>query len=281
MAYENIILERVGHTALVTLNRPENLNAYNEEMHQDLRDAWHEINADKDLWNIVVKGAGRAFCTGADMKEAATGMRQGRLGSARWEAHGDVLNRARVTNIRRVMWNGLPIPESGYPAKPIISAIHGYCAGDGMGWLFRADFAICSEDATFFDPHNNVCVAPPGLVRLSREITRSNAFAIMYLGLYYRIDAKRAYELGLISEIVPREKLYDRALEIADNLNTKSSPSAILATRAHFWTTWEQTFEQARRWGRVYDNYVRYQTDDAVEGHRARLEKRAPRWTGR
>jgi enoyl-CoA hydratase/carnithine racemase len=281
MDYETIILERLGHTARITLNRPENLNSYNETMHANLRDAWHEINADENIWTIVVRGAGRAFCTGADMKEAASGMRQGKLGSPRWEAHGDVLNRYRMTSIRRVMWTGLPSPAAGYPGKPMISAIHGYCAGDGLGWLYSGDFAICSDDATFFDPHINVCVTPPGILQLARDVSRPMAFAMMFLGLYFRIDAQRAYELGLVSEVVPRNELDDRALAIADRINAQSSPMALRATRAYTYSTADLPFEQARRWARVFDNAVRFQTDDAVEGHRAYAEKRAPRWSGR
>lgn len=280
--YTTILLDQIGHTALLTLNRPENLNAYNEEMHQDLRDAWQQINADDSIWTIVVRGNGREFCTGADVKEAAVAMGKGKLGAPRWEAFSDTINRFREVSIRRLMGTGLPVPQVGYPSKPMISAIHGICCGDGLGWLYRADFAIASEDAQFFDPHVNVCIAPPGMQMLGRNTTRAMTMAIMELGLYWRITAQRAYELGLISELVPhRDQLVDRALEIAEQVNTRSSPMAVRATKAHFWTTHALPWEQARLWARVFDNQVRFQTEDAVEGHRAIRENRAPRWSGR
>jgi enoyl-CoA hydratase/carnithine racemase len=279
--YDTILLDRIGHTALLTLNRPENLNAYNETMHEDLRNAWQEINADDDIWTIVVRGAGRAFCTGADVKEAATAMTQGKLGAPRWEAFSDTINRFKVTSIRRLMGTGLPVPQVGYPSKPMISAIHGICCGDGLGWLYRADFAICSEGATFFDPHVNVCISPPGIQMLGRNTTRPMTFAIMGMGLYWRIDAQRAYELGLVSEIVSEDRLQDRALEIAEQVNTYSSPVAVRATKAYYWSTHDLPWEQARAWARVYDNQVRFQSADAIEGHRAYHERRMPRWTGR
>ena len=161
MGYEAILLERRGHTAHVTLNRPENLNAYNYEMHRDMNLAWDEINADDDIYSIVVTGAGRAFCSGADMKERSRGQAKGGLGREQTpEPAGEQIGNFKHNNMSGM---GLPRAHDGYPGKPLIAAIHGICCGDGVGWLYRSDFVICSEDATFFDPHVNVGAHPTSI----------------------------------------------------------------------------------------------------------------------
>lgn len=161
--YETIIYEKKGRTVLITLNRPERLNAYDEVMHKELFDAWGRTNQDDSVFAIVIQGAGKAFCTGADMKEAAAEMGAGKLGPKRWQFNSDFLWMYNEISKRRIALTGLPNPRLGYPSKPIIAAIHGVCCGDGLAWLYSSDFAICSPEATFFDPHVNVAIAPPGL----------------------------------------------------------------------------------------------------------------------
>ena len=241
MDLETLLLDRKGHTLLLTLNRPENLNSYNEVMHRELNEVWDQVNADDGIWTVVTTGAGRAFCAGADMKEASVGQSKGQLGPPRWEAGVDALGGYRHEGRPGT---GLPRPEMGFPAKVLISAINGICCGDGLGWLYRADFAICSERAIFFDPHVNVCITPPSLQNMPLCAARTSAFAIELLGNPYRTDAKRALELGLVTEVVPHEQLLERALEVAEEVNRYSGGSAG-ATKAFHWATHDMNYKDA------------------------------------
>jgi enoyl-CoA hydratase/carnithine racemase len=278
MTYETILFERRGHTAMVTLNRPERLNAYNEQMHADLRNAWVEVNQDDDIWTVVVTGTGRAFCTGADMREASAHMSKGQLGAPRWEYNVDFLRMYNELSELRDRGLGIPRPQIGYPCKPLISAINGICCGDGLGFVYNSDFCICADDSTFFDPHVTVAISPPGIINLTRQVPRAMGFAVMMLGLDYRMPAQRAYELGLVTEIVPREQLLERALGLAEDINTWSAPLATRAAKAAFWTTFSEGYEASRPWGRIFEDHVRFQTEDAKEGRRAYQEGRQPQW---
>ena len=255
MGYEAILLERKGHTAHVTLNRPENLNAYNFEMHRDMNLAWDEINADDDIYSIVVTGAGRAFCSGADMKERSRGQAKGGLGREQTpELAGEQIGNFKHNNMSGM---GLPRAHDGYPGKPLIAAIHGICCGDGVGWLYRSDFVICSEDATFFDPHVSVGAHPTSISNMQTCCARPYALAIHLLGLPWRTDAKRAHELGLVTEIVPREELLERALGIAEEINRSPTRLVQRATKALYYSTFEMRFEEARGWAWPFETNMR------------------------
>lgn len=255
MPYETIILERKGHTLLLTLNRPEALNSYNFEMHRDLNNAWDEINEDDDIWSVVVAGAGRAFCTGADMKERSRGQAQGGYTGRRGDPPSDRIGEFKADLSR---YTGLPQPGWGYPAKPMIAAIHGICCGDGVGWLFLTDFAICSDDATFFDPHVNVGAHPSSISFIHSACARPMALAIQLLGLPYRLNAQRAHELGLVTEVVPRGDLMERALGIAEDINkSPEARQAFLSTKALYWATSQMRFGEARQWVWPFESEMR------------------------
>ena len=95
------------------------------------------------------------------------------------------------------------------------------------------------------------------------------------------MDAQRAFEIGLVTEVVPREQLLERALGIAEEINEGSAPLAIRATKSNYWMTTNMNLEEARSMSRVLDNQVRFRTEDAKEGHRAIKENRRPEWKAR
>ena len=245
--FETILLEAKGHTALMTLNRPEAMNSYTGQMHLDMHAAWDEINNDDDIYTVVVVGAGRAFCSGADMKERSRGQVKGGLGREQEITPKGQIISSFYHDYMRGTGVGLPRPHWGYPGKPMIAAIHGICCGDGIGWLYGSDFAICSDDATFFDPHVNVGAHPTSISNCQRMVATPMALAIELLGLPWRVSAKRAYQVGLVTEVVPREQLWERALEIAEEINrAPNNRLPARASKALWWGTAQMNYEEAR-----------------------------------
>lgn len=282
MPYEKLIFEVHNKIATITMNAPDRLNAMDEIMHRDLANVWHEINDRDDIWVSIITGAGRAFCTGADVKEAAGAMTEGRFGPDRWERGGNFVEQYNRTGVRRYQNRGMPVPTRGLPGKPMIAAVNGMCAGGGLHFVCRADFAIAATDATFFDPHVNVAVVPSHeTLDMSRTVPRSVALAIAFMGLRWRMDAQRAYELGFVTELVEPDKLMERARDIAETIVTYSAPKAVQAAKANIWQGWNMPVEHAKVYTRIFLNQVRWQTEDAKEGPRAFVEKRKPNWQGR
>src|SRR5690606_24420749 len=126
------------------------------------------------------------------------------------------------------------------PAKPIVTAVNGMCAGGGLHFLDTAEVVVSSDEATFFDPHVNVAIAACGetlgMVRM-RQMPRGEALRVAFMGLKYRITAERAYQIGLVTEVVPHDQLMDRTYEIARKI-ASSSALALNATSAALWDTW-------------------------------------------
>ena len=269
--YTEVLFERHGHVGVITLNKPERLNAFSETMHREMGAIWHDINADDEVRVTVVTGAGRAFSTGADVKEAAGAMETGELGPARWLRSGDLLTRFLAHETNRYQYRGMPVPSQGLPGKPMIAAINGMCAGGGLHYAIQCDFAIASDDAEFFDPHVNVAIVPTHeTLMMMRTIPRTTALAIAFLGLRFRVNAERARQLGLVTEVVTREQLMPRALELATTLAESTDQDAVLATKANFWNTWDLSYEDAKPWSRAYQNQVRFSESRRQPAWRAR-----------
>lgn len=282
MTYETLLFERRGHTALVTLNRPERQNALNEVMHNEVREAWQEVNRDDDIWTVIVTGAGQAFCGGVDLDEVVGAQAKAGVGTSSWEKGGDHLGWFQDSSLERELAQGVPYPTKGYPGKPLIGAINGLCSGIGLRFVTGADFAICSEDAEFFDPVASIGLAPVHeTLEMTRTVPRGIALAIAFMGAKFRLSAQRAYEIGLVTEVTPKEQLLERALEIADTMNTWSAPMAVRAAKANIWSGFNLSHRDASVFTRLFLNQVRFQTEDAKEGPRAFVEKRTPEWKGK
>ncbi|MBI2287558.1 MAG: enoyl-CoA hydratase/isomerase family protein [Chloroflexi bacterium] len=259
MAYENLIYDKKGKVVIITMNRPDALNAMNYELTDELVDAFQKANDDTDINVIVLTGAGRAFQVGADMKVAA----QIKPGESP----------------RAGGWGGLGTPEKSL--KPVVCAINGICAGGGLIMLGGCDVIICSDDATFFDPHVDVGWLPLGeTFGTATSMAYHLAMRMGLVGNSERMNASRAYEVGLVSEVVPRDKLMARALEIADIIASK----APLATR---WIRYAMrhimidaphnaAIEEMNQW--VHQQVNR--DPDGREGPRSFAQKRKPQWTG-
>ncbi|GAA3703229.1 enoyl-CoA hydratase/isomerase family protein [Gordonia hankookensis] len=264
MSFDTIKYEVDAHTAIVTLNRPDALNALSPHMISELRSAYAEAENDDQVWTLIVTGSGRAFCTGADVKEIP--------------GDGKVINERPYLSTYE-QWEA---PQEGTPpfrtmAKPIIVAINGICCGAGLDWVTTGDIVIASDKATFFDPHVSIgLVAGREVVRLARVLPRSVALRMALMGKHERMGAERALDLGMISEVVEHEQLVERARAIADIVNS-NAPLAVRGTRMAILKGLDLPLHEAEMLAESFRERVT-RTEDALEGPRAFVEKRAPEW---
>ena len=251
-----IHFEKRGQIAIVTISRPEAMNALTKEMLLGIDHAFAEIERDPDLRVSILTGAGdKAFCCGMDLKEAIPAMTSGdSLGY-------DDPTKRQFTDI----------------FKPIIAAINGLCIAGGMETVLHTDIRIAVEHARFGLGEVRWGLVPAGgsHVRLPQQMPWAVAMQLLLTG--EQIDAKRAYEVGFVNEVVPRDRLLPRALEWAEAV-CRNGPLAVrtakeIAVRA-----------LALERGFVLEKALAakvFASEDASEGPRAFAEKRPPRFQGR
>lgn len=199
---QHVIYEKRGHIAVVTLNRPEVNNSTNAKMRQELSDIRTDFKYDDDLYVAVLTGAGdKAFSTGMDRTERPARPAKPTL-SDRDEGH------RIITSKHLTCW------------KPLICAVNGEVVGGALHFIADADIVICSENATFYDRHPEggaAAIWEP--IQLARKIPYEIALRMMLLGPYEKLSAQRAYEVGLVSQVVPQAELMATAMEIAENVS--------------------------------------------------------------
>lgn len=268
MNYETITFEVRDRAACVTLNRPERLNAINHLMMVELTDVYRKIETDPGIWTYIVTGAGdRALCAGADVNVIGDSARPGQ------DTRGESLLGSYW------QWDA---PQEATPpylqmTKPMICAVNGLAAGAGLDLITTSDITIAAESATFFDPHVSIGVASGReAVRLARVLPLNIAMRIALMGKHERLSAQRAYDLGLVSELAPRETLLDRAWEIAEIVNS-NAPLAVRGTRLGVRKGLSLPVYEAEVLAESHRLRVAA-TEDAQEGPQAFLEKRDPVW---
>jgi enoyl-CoA hydratase len=259
--YQTIKTDRQGPVGWLILNRPETLNAMNAEMRDELADAWLELDRDPAVRVIVQTGAGRAFQTGADVKELATDNQ----GMHRYEA--DML----AFELHFTAWHQ-------NVGKPVIAAVNGICAGGGLHFVADADIVIAASDATFSDPHVTVGqVTATEVIGLARKMPFEAVMRMALVGAHEQMTAQRAYQLGMVSQLVdPPEQLADEAQRLAEKI-ARNSPAALRATKKALWAALELGLTDACRVGSQHLVGV-WGHPDQAEGPRAFVEKREPRW---
>ena len=270
MAYNTIEYEERGHTACITLNRPEVLNAINDEMIAELAEVYRHVEDSPDVWTVIITGAGRALCVGADMQKA--------------DEH-DMENAAGIDNQGEEILSSLrqwDAPQEATPpwlqmTKPIICAINGIACGAGLDLVTTCDIPIASDQASFLDPHVSIGVASGReAVRLARVLPFPVAMRVALMGKHERLSVERAFDLGLVTEVVPHEQLMDRAWEVAEIVNS-NAPLAVRATRMAIRKGIALPIYEAELLGENYRMKTAL-TRDAREGPRAFVEKRDPKW---
>jgi enoyl-CoA hydratase/carnithine racemase len=201
--------------ATITLNRPEAMNSFNQRMREEFQAVWAELNGDAETRAVVLQAAGdRAFSTGIDVKQGIE--------------HPD--------NIWAKRDPGEMLgPKSNKVWKPVICAVQGMAAGGAFYWISESDIVICSETATFFDPHVSygmvAALEPIGLVH---RIGVGQALRIALMGLDERVTADTALRIGMVTEVVPVEELRERAHEIAATIAAKPT-AAVQGTVRAIW----------------------------------------------
>ena len=259
MSDELVLIEKRDRIATVTLNRPP-MNPMSVRMFDALHATLTEIEQDRAIRCIVLTGAGeRAFCAGADIREES---------SFKTEADSTAFRDYGRRTLERI--------ESC--AKPIVAAIQGYCIGGGTAVGWSCDIRIAADNAVFRAGDAYLGLVPSwgmGLTRLPRLVGRNRALDILLLGENF--SAATALDLGLVTRVVPKERLQAEARSVAERI-AKASPQAILATRRAV------NFNVRHSW----DEMVRYEQEicrevfahpDAAEGPLAFLEKREPRFS--
>ena len=227
MSYETILYDVDDqHVATITLNRPDKLNSFNTAMRRDFVNVWHETQDDDNVHAIVLRAAGeRAFSTGIDVTERADAIAAGT----------DVGSRGDNPFVAQDPGYTL-CPKQNGCWKPIVCAVNGMAAGGAFYWINESDIVIASEDATFFDPHVTYgmtsSLEPTGL-RWRIPLGEVLRWALM--GLDERMSVERALQIGLVSEVVPTEELWNRAHEIAATIAAKPS----IATQGTVKAIWQ------------------------------------------
>jgi enoyl-CoA hydratase len=259
--FECLKLERHGPVGWLINDRPRRLNAMSAKMRDELAVAWKELDADDEVRVIVHTGEGRAFQTGVDIDEIATdgiGMERYRQSVENFDLH--------FTAWHQQVW------------KPVITAVNGICAGGGFHWIADADIVIAASDAEFFDPHVSVGqVVALEAIGLMRKMPVEAVMRMALVGRHERLGARRAYELGMVSQVVdPPERLREEAQALAERIS-RNSPAAMRATKRALWRALETGLTEACRAG-ARELVGMWGHPDQAEGPRAFAERREPRW---
>lgn len=253
------LYEKRDRIAIMTFNRPEVLNAMNEEVHRLSAEAWEDFKTNPNLWVAILTGAGdRAFCTGADLKEslpARTAAPEGQRWPRSSRRFGDDI------------------------FKPIIAAVNGYCVAGGMETLLGTDIRIAAEHAQFGLQEVRWGLAPLGgsHIRLPRQISYCRAMEIILVG--DRISAQEALQIGLINRVVPVSELMPTALALAERI-CQNGPVAVRTAKEIIVRGLSMPLDQAFYMESTFGEPL-HATEDSKEGPRAFAEKRPPVFKGR
>jgi enoyl-CoA hydratase len=255
--YANILVERRGRVGLVTLNRPEALNALNKATLDELVTAVTAMDSDPEVGAVVVTGSAKAFAAGADIKEMQA---QGYMDmyAADWFRGWEDFTRLRV---------------------PVVAAVSGFALGGGCELAMMCDFIIAADNAKFGQPEINLGVLPGmgGSQRLTRAVGKAKAMDMILTGRF--MDAAEAERSGLVSRVVPAADVVEEALKAAEVIASKSKPVAMVAKEAV-----NAAFETGLAQGVLFERrmfHSLFATEDQKEGMAAFTEKRQPEFKHR
>jgi enoyl-CoA hydratase len=257
MTYETILLETHGRVGLITLNRPQALNALNAQLVSEVNQALDALEADANIGCIVLTGSKKAFAAGADIKEMAE------LTYPQIYMDDLFSDSDRVANRR----------------KPIIAAVNGFALGGGCELALMCDFILAGDNARFGQPEINLGVLPGmgGTQRLTRAVGKAKAMEMCLSGRL--IDAVEAERCGIVARIVPSDELLDEALKVAAVIASKSLPIAMMVKESVNRAFEVNLTEGVRFERRVF--HAAFATQDQKEGMAAFIGKREADFKGK
>lgn len=255
MSFSEIIVEQRQQVGLIQLNRPAALNALSSPLMIELGQALAEFESNDDVGAIVITGSEKAFAAGADIVEMKD------------KSYMDVYKQDFITD------NWEQVTDC---RKPVIAAVAGYALGGGCELAMMCDFIIAADNARFGQPEINLGIIPGagGTQRLTRAIGKAKAMDLCLTGRM--MDAEEAERAGLVSRIVSADTLFDEAIEIANGIATKSSPSVMACKESV-----NRAFESSLQEGLLFERrqfHGLFATADQKEGMAAFAEKRKPQW---
>ncbi|TQC48814.1 enoyl-CoA hydratase/isomerase family protein [Rhodococcus sp. WS4] len=252
---EAVIYALEDEIATITINEPENRNALSARVRSGLREAFATFAEDSDARVAILTGAGpKAFCAGGDLKDMSD------------------------SNLRRVPRDYIPLPGRNMVVdKPWIAAVNGYAVGGGVLYTALADMAIASDTARFAMPEAKLGRGAPWSVPLAGQVPRKVWFEMAVTGDL--LDAERACRVGLVNAVVPAVELQQAARELAGKV-VRAAPLTVAATMKSVRASAQMG--QSAAWDVADDLFDHvYLSEDGVEGPRAWVERREPRWQGR
>jgi len=258
MQYETLLTAKEGMLGIITLNRPQAMNALSSKLVTELISALNEFEKDDEVRCLVITGSERAFSAGADIKEmsAMTAVQM------------------TMTGHFFPLWDKV----GRYP-KPIVGALSGYVLGGGLELAMSLDVLVASETTQLGQPEIDIGVMPGGggTQRLTRAVGKAKAMEMILTGK--RIGAEEAKTLGLVSRVVPKEAYLEEAKKIANEISSKSPVAIRLAKMAV-----NKAFEMGLSEGLDFERevfYLLFSSEDKVEGMKAFTEKRKPEFKGK
>jgi len=257
MEESNILTEKDGPVATITLNRPKALNALSSALMNELADALEGFDADDGIRCVVLTGNERVFAAGGDIKQMSD------------STAADMVKRESPSPWRRV----------AKTRKPVVAAVSGFALGGGCELALACDMIVASESAQFGQPEIDLGIIPGagGTQRLTHAIGKARAMEMVLTGR--RVEAKEAFEMGMVTKVVPAESYLEEAKELARTVASKAPLAAQLAKDAvlkAYDGTLDASLDYERR-----NFLVLFSTDDKEEGMAAFKEKRAPNFEGK
>ena len=258
MTYKNILVEKTDRVGVITLNRPDAMNALSQALMEEMTSALDDFEADADIGCILLTGSEKAFAAGADIKEM-----QSKSYMDAYQEDFITRNWERVTTCR----------------KPVVAAVAGYALGGGCELAMMCDFIIAADNAKFGQPEITLGVLPGagGSQRLTRLVGKSKAMEMCLTGRM--MDADEAERSGLVSRVVPADDLLNEAMKAAAKIAAMSRPVAMMVKEAVD-RSYETTLAEGVRFERRLF-HAAFATEDQKEGMDAFTAKRKPEWKNR